>query len=186
MIKTKVIKALSCDFCDERIKWCDQCHTPFKMGSEIIHYSLDEVEFHFDSENCLKEFLKISPDLMNKIKMWSQVRMYFKLICKNWNGYNSDPPNNVAMLNTEKIIKALQIIPDGIIPSAEGGIVVYFVRNGKYADIECLNSGKILAVISNSEEEREVWEVDKKTWKVNDENKFFKDTLSKIYNFLEL
>lgn len=40
--------------------------------------------------------------------------------------------------------------PDHMIPSAEGGIRLAFRRHGRYADIEFLNSGEVIATCSGA------------------------------------
>ena len=58
-----------------------------------------------------------------------------------------------------------QLVDDGLAPtkivaSAEGGIAVCFVSGNKYADIECLNSGEILGVLTNKHDRPTVWEIE--------------------------
>jgi len=43
----------------------------------------------------------------------------------------------------------VKFYPSGITASAEGGIGIYFEHGHKYADIEVLNSGKLLGVTSD-------------------------------------
>lgn len=53
-----------------------------------------------------------------------------------------------------------EFLPAKIVASAEGGVAVCFVEGDKYADIECLNSGEILGVISNRRDRPTVWEIE--------------------------
>lgn len=55
------------------------------------------------------------------------------------------------------------LIPAKVVASAEGGVAVCFVDGDKYADIECLNSGEILGVISNRRDRPVVWEIEQST-----------------------
>jgi hypothetical protein len=67
----------------------------------------------------------------------------------NWDGYGAPVPNRVAVDTMLRIIGLLQPYDVGsarIVPSAEGGLAICFVRGDRYADIECLNDGEIIGV----------------------------------------
>lgn len=57
------------------------------------------------------------------------------------------------------VFKDLSVAPAKVMPSAEGGVALYFVSDDKYCDIECLNTGEILGVVSNRHDRPIVWEV---------------------------
>lgn len=57
-------------------------------------------------------------------------------------------------------LQADGLLPSRVVASAEGGVGLCFVDGIKYADIECLNSGTILGVISDKRTRPVVWEVD--------------------------
>ena len=64
----------------------------------------------------------------------------------------SEPPSTDAINNARTVLGELRthaLRPTGITPSAEGGLGIYFDRNQRYADVEILNSGKILGVVSD-------------------------------------
>jgi hypothetical protein len=76
---------------------------------------------------------------------------------------DAEPPSDIAMAWAHAIIQQLQaddLLPTRVVASAEGGIGICFVAGNKYADIECLNSGAILGVISNRRNRPCVWEVE--------------------------
>ncbi len=50
--------------------------------------------------------------------------------------------------------------PTRVVASAEGGVAICFASGEKYSDIECLNSGEILGVISDRRNTPVVWEID--------------------------
>lgn len=78
----------------------------------------------------------------------------------NWDSYGSECPSQLAISAAAAIANAFisfGLIPDAIVPSAEGGIAICFVRNQKYADIECFNSGDILAVRYSQNEDPKAW-----------------------------
>jgi hypothetical protein len=81
----------------------------------------------------------------------------------NWDTYGSEPPSEQSIAVAAAIAKAFigfGLIPDAVGPSAEGGVAICFVRNKKYADIECFNSGETLAVRYSSDENPSAWELD--------------------------
>lgn len=80
----------------------------------------------------------------------------------NWDTYGGDAPTSDSIRNAKAIIgKAIVqgLLPSAILPSAEGGVAVCFATQLKYADIECLNSGEILAVHYGRDEEPHAWVV---------------------------
>jgi hypothetical protein len=52
------------------------------------------------------------------------------------------------------------VAPSKVVASAEGGTAVCLVDGNRYADIESLNSGAILAVLSDKYSEPVVWDVE--------------------------
>jgi hypothetical protein len=80
----------------------------------------------------------------------------------NWDSYGSQRPSQRAVSMAGDIAKAFisaGLVPDALAPSPDGGIAVCFMRNKKYADIECFNTGHVLAVRYSSHEEPKAWEI---------------------------
>ncbi len=68
---------------------------------------------------------------------------------QNWDSYGAPPPNATAARNISRILKLLSPFEIGaaqILPSAEGGLAICFVRGNRYADIECSNNGDFVGV----------------------------------------
>jgi hypothetical protein len=108
-----------------------------RQGSEYIRATIAQVE------------------LENRLQQLSALRA-------NWDTYGSEPPSRESLTAAGAIAKAFinfGLIPDAVGPSAEGGVAICFVRNRKYADIECFNSGETLAVRYSSDENPTAWEV---------------------------
>jgi hypothetical protein len=75
----------------------------------------------------------------------------------------TDPPSPLTIALARAILRQLEteaLEPDRVVASAEGGVAICFVHGSKYSDIECLNSGEILGVISNRRDHPFAWEVD--------------------------
>jgi hypothetical protein len=57
------------------------------------------------------------------------------------------------------IFKRHAALPSRITASLDGGVAICFVAGDRYADIECLNDGQILAVTTSRRERPVVWDV---------------------------
>ena len=74
-----------------------------------------------------------------------------KTLDHDWNGYGSDPPYDLAReIAKDVLLRSTAIVkPMRVAPSAEGGIGICFYKGNRYADIECMNTGDILATTSD-------------------------------------
>jgi hypothetical protein len=80
----------------------------------------------------------------------------------NWDSNGADKPAQTALANAASIGRAFikkGLVPDALTPSSEGGVAICFMRNQKYADIECFNSGEVLAVRYSSTEDPYAWTI---------------------------
>ena len=81
---------------------------------------------------------------------------------EDWDTYGAPPPNRSSMSNARSILALFEkacLTPTKVVASAEGGVGIVFVRGDKYADVECLNEGDVLAAKYKGDAEPEVWEV---------------------------
>jgi hypothetical protein len=95
-------------------------------------------------------------ELREQLAMLSRLR-------RNWDSYDADPPNEAARMTAHRILAILEhdaYPPCRIVASAEGGVGLCFVEGDRYADIECLNSGEILAAKFRGDREPTVWETE--------------------------
>jgi hypothetical protein len=80
-----------------------------------------------------------------------------------WDTYDAPAPNATARYYASKVLDHLlkkDLEPARVRPSAEGGVAISFAAfERRYADIECFNSGEILAVTSDRRSEPVVWTV---------------------------
>jgi hypothetical protein len=79
----------------------------------------------------------------------------------DWDSYKGDPPSLEVI---EKLRVALNAIrstfpPHHICASAEGGAAFCWFNSPKYADIEFLNDGSVLACTTNTNNDIQVWDV---------------------------
>ena len=96
----------------------------------------------------------------------------------DWSSYDSAPPNERALNKAVEVLKALyedDLPPTHINPSAEEGVCISFRNGRKYADIECLNSGDVLAIVSDDSSEF-AWDVS---------NRGIKAAVDRIHKFIE-
>lgn len=59
------------------------------------------------------------------------------------------PPNTIALYWARAILGELNsrgLVPQGIVPSSEGGVGYYFASQNRYASLECLNTGEIIGL----------------------------------------
>jgi len=67
----------------------------------------------------------------------------------NWDSYGAPAPSGRSIANAIRVLNLLESLnldPTRILPSAEGGVGICFVREDRYADIECSNDGEVLGV----------------------------------------
>jgi hypothetical protein len=70
---------------------------------------------------------------------------------KNWDSYESDPPNEQAMVNARCVLEYMKdnLEANRVVPVADGGVGVVWVsefNKGHYAHIECSNDGTVTGV----------------------------------------
>lgn len=82
---------------------------------------------------------------------------------RDWNSYSAETPNDTAFALAYRILVAAtgsRLAVTRIVPSADGGIGICFVREGRYAHIEASNEGEMtLVVIDRSDRSPEVAEI---------------------------
>jgi SHS2 domain-containing protein len=101
---------------------------------------------------------KRSRDLREQIERMRGLR-------QNWDTYGAEPPNDDTMNFAGELLVLLEMrefLPSDVVASAEGGVALSFTARNRYADIELLNSGEILAVTFTRQREPMVWEVRKR------------------------
>ena len=84
-------------------------------------------------------------------------------IPKNWDSYGAQAPNATSIHNAQRVLNLVassNLIPTQILPSAEGGVGICFLRNDIYADIECSNGGEVLGVYYKGKEMPHLLETD--------------------------
>lgn len=99
----------------------------------------------------------------------------------NWDSYGANPPNSIALFwgrESLTVLFEMNFPPTQITPSVEEGVGICFIRGKKYADIECFNTGEILAVTSDSQGNPNVWEV-------NPSREELKNSLQRIRVYLQ-
>jgi hypothetical protein len=82
-------------------------------------------------------------------KLSQQIKDFSKLET-NWDSYGSKAPNHTAISEALKVLDiahAAGMLPTRVDASVDEGIALSFIRDTRYTDIECYNSGEILAGI---------------------------------------
>ena len=81
---------------------------------------------------------------------------------ERWESSGALPPNETAIHLATDVLVALSEFdfpPDDIDPSTDEGVCISFRRGKLYADIECFNTGEILAALATDGEEPLILEV---------------------------
>ncbi|MEZ6146963.1 MAG: hypothetical protein R3B91_16410 [Planctomycetaceae bacterium] len=85
-----------------------------------------------------------------------------RVLDDSWHAFGGLPPNEVAISLATTVLEAaaeLDFEPDNVDPSVDEGVCISFRDGNRYADIECFNTGDILAAESTGADP-EIWEVD--------------------------
>jgi hypothetical protein len=81
----------------------------------------------------------------------------------NWDSYGAEPPSANAVRASREILNELAgalMLPSAIVPSASGGISIYFIRGDRTAYIENYNDGtQALVMYGDDQEAAEVLEI---------------------------
>ena len=125
----------------------------------LAHTTSVEGEVAYEHDPFLRYLL--SEQVTRFSELEDEVRRFADLP-ENWDTYGAPPPNSKSINNSLIVIRLLKnwgIVPTRIVPSSEGGIGVVFIRSARYADIEFLNNGDVLAATYVGDDEPRVWEV---------------------------
>ena len=79
-----------------------------------------------------------------------------------WDTYGAEPPNESARVLAADVLSGLDsasLPPSGIMPSAEGGIVISFVNGDHRAAFEAYNTNELVAAMYGGGAEPIVWQV---------------------------
>lgn len=135
------------------------------------------------NENIARTTLKTTREYV-KLGMrhfWEELKK-MQGLPENWNGYGSEPPNNVAINSADRILSILHemdaiLEPKEIVPSAEGGVGILFANGNKRGLIECSNDNEIAAIIYEPHSQSD-------SWLVADYEKGIEETLSRINAYI--
>lgn len=132
--------------------------TPQRQAAFVVHKPAQEV-----STNFQRRLEKSLPSTSSKQFVQYFAKLHALATDKSLLVEGTDPPSSLVLALARAILRQLEteaLEPDRVVASAEGGVAICFVHGSKYSDIECLNSGEILGVISNRRDHPFVWEVD--------------------------
>ena len=80
----------------------------------------------------------------------------------DWDSYGAEPPSADAIRASQEILEDLaeaQILPSTIVPSAEGGVSIYFMTGNRTVYVESYNQGSQALVMYDQLGNTEVLEV---------------------------
>ena len=79
-----------------------------------------------------------------------------------WDSYRAPAPNAVSLAAAEAALGTLRMLnarPDGVLPSADGGIGICFTQGGRYAHIEFENTGDAWTLMYGPTGTPESWQL---------------------------
>jgi hypothetical protein len=82
-------------------------------------------------------------------------------LTEDWHSCGASPPNSTAIALAREVVAACEaqgVAPSYLTPSTGESVMVVFERGWRYADIECFNTGDVLAITSGPPG-REIWDV---------------------------
>jgi hypothetical protein len=81
----------------------------------------------------------------------------------DWDSYGAPAPSGCALGNALRLthyLVGIKFQPAHLAPSAEGGIVICFEKDDRFAGLECTNSGELMTVISGTQIDAHAEEVE--------------------------
>ena len=91
-----------------------------------------------------------------------QILSKLQELSTDWESSGAERPNQVAIKLARIVIMTLANIdfaPDYVDPSTDEGVCISFRGGGRYADIECFNTGEILAGTQTEDGTTDIWEL---------------------------
>lgn len=79
-----------------------------------------------------------------------------------WDSYHAQPPNEAAIQAADSalfVLRARNAEPSAVLPSAEGGVGICFVKADRYAHLEFANDGDVWILIYGSVGSPETWQL---------------------------
>lgn len=83
-------------------------------------------------------------------------------LSNDWHSCGADPPNEVARRSAAFVLNMLHnrnLVPTRVVPSTDEAVCIAFESGTNYADIECYNTGELIAIISKGRGQSEIWDV---------------------------
>lgn len=104
----------------------------------------------------------------------------FASLQDDWDSYGAEAPSQVSLDAARSVLRVLAEVDfetTSVDASAEGGVCLSFQHGDRYGDVECFNSGEVLAVTSDGGDATEAWEL-------KDLEQGLRSTLNKIRAFV--
>jgi hypothetical protein len=142
---------------------------PFRL--DRFRPSIHEVE----TQNYNERTGEIREDLLHRLAQSTFLRIKYGLFDAeaeldrisgmeaDWDSYGAEPPSAAAIRASKEALKELAgalILPSTIVPSAEGGVSIYFMNGDRTAYIESYNQGSQALVMYDQHGNTEVLELD--------------------------
>lgn len=131
------------------------------------------------SDKDLIEYMMVM-DLHRKSEDFRRKLQAMETLQDNWDTYGAEAPNPQTISDAISLLvqmEHMRFLPSEVLASSEGGIALSFKSASRYADIELLNSGEVLAVVAEGSQQQPV------AWEVKKTARDFEEAIYRIYDF---
>jgi hypothetical protein len=127
---------------------------------ETPNYNQRTGEFRDDLLSRLKQsvFLRIKYGLIDAEEELHRISR----LEPDWDSYGAEPPSADAIRASREILEELagaQILPSAVVPSAGGGVSIYFMTAGRTVYVESYNQGSQALVMYDQQGSTEILEI---------------------------
>ncbi len=126
--------------------------------SDESRSTLEYFNSHIQQDFGTSEFLRIQSRFF---QLRSALAVYSRL-SDDWNSYGAEKPSARTVDLTFRLLKKLRdelFLPVRLIPSAEGGIAVYFKADDRVSYLEYRNSGEVILAMYDQHAEPDIREL---------------------------
>ncbi len=114
------------------------------------------------------------------LEQWRRTLAEFVRLPAGWDGGLAEPPNGSALASALAVLEEFWeagVQPTRLAPSVEEGILVEFSSHNGSGNVECFNSGDVLAALIVSGTP--------KVWEVSEDGTTLEETVSKILSAMQ-
>jgi len=104
---------------------------------------------------CSTADVAFPPALGSEASLWNEKLRLMRQLHTGWNGYDAEPPSELALANAEQLLEAMereQFPPTRVAPSVVGGVGITRRNGEKRVYVEFYNDGRVHSLLAEKEE----------------------------------